>query len=82
VSAEFETFTKSLTTKESGLVALLLEAQGTVVPRAALLTVLGRCAPRTLDTYAKQIRTKMRAAGLDPAWLKTHTGKGYSFLER
>ena len=71
-------FKRLLTLKEAVLVNLLAAANGALIARDALLANLNGCAPRTLDTYAKQIRIKLRAAGLDPKSLKTHTGKGYS----
>lgn len=73
-----ERFRASLTATESQIVDLLLDADGAVVPREQILNVLSGRAPRTLDTYMKQIRAKIRKANMDPATLMTHVGAGYS----
>lgn len=73
-----EAFRNLLTEKEREIVDLLTAANGQIVPKHRLLSVLHGRAPRTLDTYVKQIRAKMRHAGLDDWSLKTHVGVGYT----
>lgn len=73
-----EAFRQSLSAKEREIVDLLASAKGEMVPKHRVLALLQGRAPRTLDTYVKQIRAKMRSAGMDGATLKTHTGSGYS----
>ncbi|MHB8391226.1 MAG: winged helix-turn-helix domain-containing protein [Acidobacteriaceae bacterium] len=71
-------FLKSLTSKEEALVKALVEAAGRTVSRGQLHNVLGAVKPRTIDTYLKNIRSKMRASGIDPGIVVTHAGEGYS----
>jgi DNA-binding response OmpR family regulator len=77
-----EQFRESLTAKEREIVDLLTAANGDIVPKAHLLAVLQGRAPRTLDTYVKQIRAKMRLAGLNGTSLKTHVGVGYALAQQ
>ncbi|HET9394222.1 MAG TPA: helix-turn-helix domain-containing protein [Candidatus Rubrimentiphilum sp.] len=72
-------FRSVLNAKESEIVSKLLAAGGEIVRREELLLVLAGRAPRTLDTYIKQIRAKMRGVGLSDRMLTTHAGTGYSF---
>jgi DNA-binding response OmpR family regulator len=71
-------FIESLSGKEREIVDLLASAGGEVVPKVRVLSLLEGRAPRTLDTYLKQIRAKMRQAGLSADALKTHVGVGYA----
>ncbi len=71
-------FLRSLTPKEEALIKVLLDAVGSTVSRGQLHNVLGPVKPRTIDTYLKNIRSKMRATGIDPGIVVTHSGEGYS----
>ncbi len=76
-SETIDAFHKSLTLTERAIIDVLANANGTVVPRATLLRMLAGRSPRTLDTYMKQIRAKLRASGLDDKALITRVGVGY-----
>jgi DNA-binding response OmpR family regulator len=76
-SNAIDAFHNSLTATEQAIIAALVKGNGTIVPRAALLAILAGRSPRTLDTYIKQIRAKLRACGLDAKALITRVGVGY-----
>ena len=73
-------FKNSLSKTEKSIVEILVSSEGQVVPRSRLLGILNGRSPRTLDTYVKQIRSKMRASGLDDKTLVTQIGIGYRFV--
>jgi two-component system, OmpR family, catabolic regulation response regulator CreB len=71
-----------LTRREYGLLAKLLEANGRIHAREALLnTVWGMEADstdRTVDTHIKTLRAKLRAVDANREFITTHRGMGYS----
>jgi DNA-binding response OmpR family regulator len=81
-SSQVERFRCLLTDRERDIVDHLNAASGTVVPKADLSALLPGRAPRTLDTYIRQIRVKLRIAGLGETLLRTHIGIGYQLTIR
>lgn len=77
-SESLRQFRSSLTSKESLIVDRLVRANGDIVSREDLTSLLSGLAPRTLDTYIKQIRAKLRQSGLEANSLVTHVGRGFS----
>jgi two-component system, OmpR family, catabolic regulation response regulator CreB len=71
-----------LTRREYGLLAKLLEANGRIHAREALLnSVWGMDADstdRTVDTHIKTLRAKLRAIDAKREFISTHRGMGYS----
>lgn len=69
-----------LTRKEYGLLALLVEHAGSVIPRPILLTQIWGYVPktrtRTLDVHIGRLRKKL---GHEGRRIQTIFGKGYSF---
>lgn len=64
------------TEKEAAVFRRLAESEGNLVPRSTLLGVLRPAAPRTLDTYIRNMRKKLSATG-DRYRIETEVGKGY-----
>lgn len=71
--------TARLTQKEADIFGLIVEGRGDLVPRLRLLKELGGRAPRTLDTYIRNIRKKLTDAGFSDGVIQTSAGKGYAF---
>jgi DNA-binding response OmpR family regulator len=69
-----------LTRKEYGLLALLVQHAGEIIPRAILLMQIWGYAPktrtRTLDVHIGRLRKKL---GHEGRRIETIFGKGYSF---
>lgn len=65
------------TPKEEAVFSRLLASANETVPRSELLRLFTG-APRTLDTYMKNIRRKLGGAGFREIRIKTVTGVGYS----
>jgi two-component system, OmpR family, catabolic regulation response regulator CreB len=71
-----------LTRREYGLLAKLLEANGRIHARDALLNAVwgteADSADRTVDTHIKTLRAKLRAVDASREFITTHRGMGYS----
>lgn len=70
-----------LTASEYSILSALLRNPEHILSREQLLDTLGSGADvtdRTIDTHMKTLRAKLRAAGLEEQWIRTHRGLGYS----
>lgn len=71
-----------LTRREYGLLAKLLEANGRIHAREALLNAVwgmeADSTDRTVDTHIKTLRAKLRAVDASREFITTHRGMGYS----
>ena len=71
-----------LTRREYGLLAKLLESQGRIHAREALLNAVwgmdADSTDRTVDTHIKTLRAKLRAVDASREFIATHRGMGYS----
>jgi two-component system, OmpR family, catabolic regulation response regulator CreB len=71
-----------LTRREYGLLAKLLEANGRIHGREALLNAVwgmeADSADRTVDTHIKTLRAKLRVVDASREFITTHRGMGYS----
>jgi two-component system, OmpR family, catabolic regulation response regulator CreB len=74
--------TLDLTRREYGLLAKLLEANGRIHSRDALLNAVwgmdADSTDRTVDTHIKTLRAKLRAVDANAEFITTHRGMGYS----
>jgi two-component system, OmpR family, catabolic regulation response regulator CreB len=70
-----------LTRREYGLLAKLLEANGRIHTREALLNAVwgmeADSTDRTVDTHIKTLRAKLRAVDASREFITTHRGMGY-----
>ncbi len=71
-----------MTPKEKDIFKRLASNPNTVVPRAALRAEFPGRAPRTLDTYIKNIRRKLAESGYTGGAIRTEAGVGFSFAAR
>jgi DNA-binding response OmpR family regulator len=71
----------TLTRKEYGVLALLVEHSGQIVPREALLRLIWGYGPgirtRTLDVHIRRLRRKLGTYALQ--YIETVCGTGYRF---
>lgn len=71
-----------LTRREYGLLAKLLEGNGRIYAREALLNAVwgmdADSTDRTVDTHIKTLRAKLRAVDASREFITTHRGMGYS----
>lgn len=65
------------TSKETALFKHLAESPGRVVARPVLLRELHGAAPRTLDTYIRNMRKKLIGARVVGVSIETEVGKGF-----
>ena len=71
-----------MTSKETAIIKRLMLVPNIVVTREVLRNEIPGVAPRTLDTYIKNIRRKLAASGESVGGIETSPGVGFRFSEK